>query len=81
MSTTDSDYGFYGKTGVFTALPVLPIKRCCPRGPVLHTEYDSTVGFRETTYVLRCDRCHRKTMLTSVLDDLITEWNQLGEME
>lgn len=77
MGWDGSDWGFYGLDGEFSC-ERLPVPRCrCLCGPVLHCEYDDTPGFRETVYRLRCDRCKVATADTSVLENVITEWNTL----
>jgi len=69
-----SDYGYYGTTGIFKKAD-LPTKECCGEKPTLYTEYEDTPGMRETTYVLKCEKCDKVSFLTSGMDFALDSWN------
>lgn len=71
-----SDYGLYGGTGTF-ATDTLPVSRCCLLGPIVACKYDDTPGWRETSYVIKCDRCDWATVETSEIEQTIKAWNKL----
>jgi hypothetical protein len=74
-----SDYGYYGKDGYFKN-PKLPILKCkCGESAILKCQYDDIPGFRGTDYMLLCKKCNLETDCTSVIEDVIGQWNQ--EME
>jgi hypothetical protein len=71
-----SDHGYYGTTGKYEN-PNLPINNCkCGKKGVLTSNYDDTVGFKETVYQLECVKCDIKTVYTCILENVINEWNE-----
>lgn len=69
-----SDHGFYGKDGEFTT-DTLPVVACkCGKAPMLHCEYDDTVGFKETFYQIGCADCAKKVGSSDMID-VLELWN------
>jgi hypothetical protein len=80
-SDRSSDRGFYGKTG-FCDDHGLTNKKCaCGKCGVLSCEYDDTPGFRETAYFLFCPDCEVMSSHTSILDNVITSWEEIAEIQ
>lgn len=70
-----SDYGFYGRTGVYKP-DNLPIDKCCSTGPLIVCKYDDIPGWRETSYYLICKDCNIRTNDTCMISKVIEEWNE-----
>ena len=76
-----SDYGFYGKTGICRNHGLTDIKCKCGGSSILCCEYDDTPGFKETVYMLKCDKCKNTTTETCLINNVIKKWNKQSYKE
>lgn len=76
VSYRSSDLGYYGRTRVVENHDITTIICSkCGNNPILDCDYDSTPGFRDTYYTLKCNHCDNVSYGSACITSTITQWS------